>query len=70
MSRLNDLQLSLSNLFEDFGSATPGLATVINLGFAAFGGLVYWLTTGVIAYAGLVLAIMSILAILKWVVQR
>lgn len=69
MNSRDDLKTSLSFLTDRFGRASPGLATVINLGFIAAGSLLYWQTTGIVAWTGLFFAILSVLAIAKWVIR-
>lgn len=57
---------SLSNL-TNFARAPPLAATVINVVCAAIGIGVWHFSTGVVAFAGAVFAILSALGILKWV---
>jgi hypothetical protein len=67
--KLSSLQLSVGHLLEKFGQTDlPMAGLVINLGLAAVGLLVYWQTTGLIAYAGGTWAILHVLAVVKWVI--
>lgn len=66
---LSNLRASITNLWDDFGGTTaPLLGLVVNLGLAAIGLVIYWQTSGLIAYAGGTWAILHILAIVKWVI--
>lgn len=68
MLGLSDLQLAISNLWDEFGSTDNiGLALVINGGLAAIGVIAWLALDGVAAYAGLVWAIINLSGILKWV---
>lgn len=69
MHSLDDLRLSIANLWDSFGSSDNILlATGINAVCIALGAAVWYLTTGVLAFAGAVFAIISALGILKWVI--
>lgn len=69
MHSLDDLRLSIANLWDSFGSSDNILlATGINAVFIALGAAVWYLTTGFLAFAGAVFAIISALGILKWVI--
>jgi hypothetical protein len=43
------------------------LGLVVNLAQTALGIALYVLTTGILAWAGIILAVLSVLAIVKWV---
>ena len=64
----NQLKYSIGNLLEEWANTdNPILGLVINLGMAAIGVVVWYFTSGIVAFAGGVWAILSILAIVKWV---
>jgi len=70
MSSLDQLRLSLANLNDQFGRATPGVATAINLFCVAVGVLVGTQTHGIVSLLGYAFAILCGSAILKWVIAR
>lgn len=68
MLSLSDLQLSISNLWDEFGSTDKiGLALVINGGLAAIGLVVYLAFDGVVAAVGLLWMLINLWGIVKWV---
>lgn len=70
MQPLDDLQLSVSNLWSEFGSTDNILAGLaINLSLALVGVLVWYTTTGWLSFAGAVWAILNVLGIVSWVMQ-
>jgi len=69
-SKIGGLVYSITNLWDDFGSTDrPLLGLVINLGVAAIGVVVYLSTSGLVAYAGAFIAILSVLAVIRWMVS-
>lgn len=67
-SKRGRLRYSVGNLFENFGStSSPMLGLVVNLGLAAIGLLVYWQTTGIVAFVAGVWAILNALGVVQWV---
>jgi len=66
--KLNQLQYSISNLWDEFGNVdSVGVGLVVNLGLALIGVVIYWQTTGLVAVAGAIWAILNLLGIIKWV---
>lgn len=70
MPDLNNLKASIGNLNDQFGRATPGVATVINLFCVGVGVLVGTQTQGIVSLLGYAFAILCGSAILKWVIAR
>lgn len=66
MGRLDRLKHSLGNL-TGMASASPGVATCINLTCVLIGVGVWHFTTGALSWIGGVYAILSALGIIKWV---
>lgn len=68
--RLNNLTLSISNLWDEFGRVdSPLLGAALNTLFIIAGVLAYEMIGGLIGAAGIVLAILSAIAILLWVMR-
>lgn len=66
--RFAQLQLSISNLWDEFGQTESiGLALVINLGLAALGMIGYVALSGIPSYIAGVWAVLNLLGIVKWV---
>lgn len=66
MGPLDRLQHSISNLLT-YGSASPGIATVINVACILIGVSVWYATTGVVSWLGAGYAILCASGIIKWV---
>lgn len=63
------LRFAIGNLFEDFGSTSSWkLGLVVNLGLAAIGLLVYWQTSGIVAFAGGVWMLLNLFGVVQWVI--
>lgn len=70
MQPLDDLQLSISNLWSEFGTTENILAGLaINIGLALVGVAVWYTSSGWISFAGAVWAILNVLGIVSWVMN-
>lgn len=68
MQSLDDLRLSIASLCGEFGSTSNiQLALAINIGLALVGVAVWYLSSGWVAFAGAVWAILNIIGPVKWV---
>lgn len=68
MGALDDLQLSITNLWDEFGSTdSPLFGLVVNGGLAMLGVVVWWATTGWVSFSAGVWAILNLLGIISWV---
>jgi len=64
------LTQSISNLWAEFGTVdSVSLGLVVNLGLALIGVVIWWQTTGLVAFAGAVWAILNLAGIIKWVLK-
>jgi len=68
MLGLENLKLSISNLFDEFGSADTQLAIVINLGLASIGVVLWLVASGWLAWVGAIWATLNVLPVVQWVI--
>lgn len=68
---LEQIRFVVGNLWEDFGSTSSALfGLAINVALGSLGVLVYALADGVLAFAGIVWALIHVFAIVSWVMSR
>lgn len=69
-SRIDRIKYSITNLWDTLGRTDkPLLGLVINLGVALICGVVWFYTSGIVAFGSAVIAILSVLAVIRWVVS-
>lgn len=68
--RLARLQYSITNLWDQFGNVDSiQLGIVINVGVGLLGLLLYALTDGWLAVAGIAWFVLNVFPVLRWVMQ-
>lgn len=69
-TRTGQIRYSVTNLWDEFGHTEHlGLALVVNCGLAALGALVWWRTSGIVAFVGFVWMLINLLGVVKWVIE-
>lgn len=64
----HNLRVSITNLWDQLGQSQNILiGLLVNLSLAMTGVAIYLLTSGLVAYAGAVWAIINLIGIVKWV---